>query len=182
VVETIMLKEGELAAPGMQVIQLVSLDKLKLYGDISERYLASIRTGDEVIVNFPDIGEAGLKVPIHRVGNVIDDKSRTFRIEVKIDNAKRRFKPNMYTTIRVNDFSSDAAFVVPAVIIKQDIQGNYLYVAERSGDASRARKRYVDLGLSYNDRTMIAGGLAAGEDVIVKGYTKVSDGVLVDVK
>jgi len=182
VIETIMLKEGELAAPGMQVIQLVSLDNLKLYGDISERYLTNIQKGDEVFVSFPDIEEISLSVPIHRVGNVIDDKSRTFRIEMKIDNAERRFKPNMYTTIRVNDFSSDSAFVVPAVIIKQDVQGNYLYVSVPSGIASLARKRYVDLGLSYNDRTMIASGLATGDDVIVKGYTQVSDGVLVEVK
>ncbi len=46
VVETIMLKEGELAAPGMQVIQMVSLNNLKLYGNISERYMTSINKGD----------------------------------------------------------------------------------------------------------------------------------------
>ena len=37
IVETIMLKEGEFAAPGMQVIQMVSLNNLKLYGNLSER-------------------------------------------------------------------------------------------------------------------------------------------------
>ena len=51
IVETIMLKEGELAAPGVQVIQLVNLDDLDLYGDISERYLTSLDKGDLVIVN-----------------------------------------------------------------------------------------------------------------------------------
>ena len=35
----------------------------------------------------------------------------------------------MYSTIQVNDFSPQTAFVVPSIAIKQDIKGNYLYVA-----------------------------------------------------
>ena len=86
VVETIMLKEGELAVPGMQVIQMVSLNNLKLYGNISERYMTSIKKGEMVIINFPDVEGLNVEVPIHRIGNVIDNASRTFRIEMKINN------------------------------------------------------------------------------------------------
>ena len=177
VVETIMLKEGELAAPGMQVIQLVSLDRLKLYGNLSERYMTSIQKGDEVIVSFPDEEDLRLRVPAHRVGNVIDDKSRTFRIEMKIDNKGRNLKPNMFTTIQVNDFSSEDALVVPSVVIKQDIKGNYIYVASREDGQLLARKRYIETGLSYNDRTAITQGVKRGEEVIIKGFAQVSDGV-----
>ena len=141
-----------------------------------------IKEGDEVIVIFPDIGGLSLNIPIHRVGNVIDDKSRTFRIEMKIDNRDWRFKPNMYTMVRVNDFSSDAALIVPAVIIRQDILGSYLYVAAGKDGGLSAEKRYVDMGLSYNDLTMISEGVEPGEKVIIKGYSQVSDGVSVVVR
>lgn len=177
VVETILLKEGELAAPGMQVIQLVSLDKLKLYGDISERYLMSVHAGDEVRVLFPDFPGLSLDAPIHRVGNVIDDKSRTFRIEIKIDNSTHRFKPNMYSVMRVRDFVSDSAFVVPSVILKQDINGNYLYVANTENGQLKAHKKYVTTRMSYNELSMISEGLQQGERVILKGFDQVSDGV-----
>ncbi len=106
VVENIMLKEGELAAPGMQVIQMVSLNNLKLYGNISERYITSIKKGENVIVTFPDVEGLDVNVPIHRVGNVIDNASRTFRIEMKINNRQKTLKPNMYSTIQVNDFNN----------------------------------------------------------------------------
>ena len=182
VVETIMLKEGELAAPGMQIIQMVSLNNLKLYGNISERYMTSINKGDMVIVTFPDVEGVNVEVPIHRVGNVIDNASRTFRIEMKINNRQKKLKPNMYSTIQVNDFKTASTFVVPSVAIKQDIKGNYLYVASREEGELKARKRYVETGLSYKDQTMIREGVSQGEEVIVKGFAQVSDGVNISVK
>ena len=182
VVETIMLKEGELAAPGMQVIQMVSLNNLKLYGNLSERYLTSIKKGDMVIVTFPDVDGLNVKVPIHRIGNVIDNASRTFRIEIKINNRQKSLKPNMYSTIQVNDFMTASAFVVPSVAIKQDIKGSYLYVAIREEGELKARKRYVETGHSYKDQTMIREGVSQGEEVIIKGFAQVSDGVNITVK
>ena len=180
VVETIFKKEGELAVPGMQLVQLIRLDNLKLYGDISERYMTSISKGDDVIVNFPDVGGLSINAPIFRVGNVIDDASRTFRIEVKIDNKDKLLKPNMYSIIRINDFSSSSAYVVPSFVIKQDIKGNYLYIADTK--ENKARKRYVSTGLTYEDQTMIQEGVDKGEKVILLGFSQVSDGVDIDLR
>ncbi len=182
VVETINLKEGELAVPGMQVIQMVSLNNLKLYGNISERYMTSLKKGDIVIINFPDAGGLQMEVPIHRIGNVIDNASRTFRIEMKINNRQKALKPNMYSTIQVNDFSSTSALVVPSISIKQDIKGNYLYLATREEGVLKARKRYIKTGPSYKDKTMIEEGVSQGEEVIVKGFAQVSDGVNIALK
>jgi membrane fusion protein (multidrug efflux system) len=180
VVETILMKEGELAIPGMQLIRLINLNSLKLYGNISERYLTSLRKGEKVLVSFPDAEGLTLSAPIYRVGNVIDNESRTFRIEVKIDNASRTLKPNMYSVIKVNDFSSSSAFVVPSVAIRQDIKGNYIYITDNAG--KKARKRYVETGLSYEDQTMVLKGLEKGDRVIVKGFAQVSDGADIALK
>ena len=88
----------------------------------------------------------------------------------------------MYSTIQVNDFKTASTFVVPSVAIKQDIKGNYLYVASREEGELKARKRYVETGLSYKDQTMIREGVSQGEEVIIKGFAQVSDGVNITVK
>jgi len=181
-IETIFLKEGEIAAPGMQVLQLVSLKNMKIYADLSEKYISSINEGDIVQIDFTQREDLNLTVPIHRIGNVIDEKSRTFRIELKVPNLKEELKPNMFTTIRVNDFTSDMALVVPSLIIKQDISGKYLYLAEDGEGVLTATKQYIEEGLSYHDQTMILGGLDKGDRVIIEGYSKVSDGVEITVR
>jgi multidrug efflux pump subunit AcrA (membrane-fusion protein) len=101
---------------------------------------------------------------------------------MKIKNRQKILKPNMYTTILVNDFKTNAAFVVPSVAIKQDIKGNYLYIAANQDGELVARKRYVETGLSYRDRTMIREGISKGDEAIVKGFAQVSDGVNISVK
>ena len=88
----------------------------------------------------------------------------------------------MYTTIKVKDFSTDTASVVPAVAIKQDIQGNYVFLAVEEEGQLKARKKYITMGLSYNDLTMISEGVSPGDRVIVKGFSQVSDGVGIVVK
>lgn len=180
VVETIIMKEGELAIPGMQLIQLLSLNDLKVYGNISERYMASVKKGNSVTITFPDVEDYTVEAPIFRVGNTIDNGSRTFRIEVKINNKKGTLKPNMYSIIRLNDFSSDAAFVVPSMVIKQDIKGSYIYVADLENN--KATKKYVSTGLSYEDQTLITEGIKTGDKVIIQGFAQVSDGVDIDLR
>ena len=88
----------------------------------------------------------------------------------------------MYSTIQVNDFMTASAFVVPSVAIKQDIKGSYLYLAIREEGELKARKRYVETGHSYKDQTMIREGVSLGEEVIIKGFAHVSDGVNITVK
>ena len=88
----------------------------------------------------------------------------------------------MYSTIQVNDFKTASAFVVPSISIKQDIRGNYLYIVSGEEGELKARKRYVETGLSYKDQTMIREGLSEGEEVIIKGFAQVSDGVSISIK
>ncbi len=78
--------------------------------------------------------------------------------------------------------TTESAFVVPSIAIKQDIKGNYLYMATSEEGELKARKRYIETGLSYQDQTMIKEGVTQGEEVIVKGFAQVSDGVNIAVK
>ncbi len=64
---------------------------------------------------------------------------------------------------------------MPSFIVKQDIKGSYIYIADMS--ANKARKRYVTTGFAYEDQTMIQEGVEEGDFVITQGFAQVSDGV-----
>lgn len=181
-IEKISGKEGEMASPGMPILEIVNLSEMKIYADVSEKYLANINEGDTTIVRFPSLPGMEIEVPVYRTGNVIDRNSRTFTIELKINNLDNQLKPNLMATVMLNDFSKDSALVVPSNIIKKDIQGEYLYLAVNTGESTIAQKIYIDTGLSYKDKTMITGGVKDGDKVIIAGYTEVSDGVKINIK
>jgi membrane fusion protein, multidrug efflux system len=175
-VDRIAIKEGEMASPGAQLLHLVNLRRLRITADISESYLRDIQKGEKVEVEFPSFPEMTKTLPVIRLGNVVDNKSRTFEVEVLYENFDEKIKPNQFVNIRINDFKAEEALVVPSIIIRQDIQGNFLFVAKGEKGNMIAEKVYVKPGKSYLEETMVEEGITPGQLVITKGYNLVKNG------
>ena len=180
VVEDIMIKKGELAGPGMMLMQVVSLDNMVVKAKLSEAHLSSVRVGETVSISFPSYSDMKMEANITRVGNVINKQNRTFIVEIKLKNYDKRLKPNMLVNILFNDYSGNDNFVVPSILIKKDIQGRYLYVVEEKDNLDMAVKRYVETGKSYKDMSEVTKGLNVDELIITDGYNNVSDGSIVN--
>jgi RND family efflux transporter MFP subunit len=180
-VENILLKKGELAGPGMMLMQVISLDKLILKAKLSEAYLPSVSKGDIVEVKFPSYKDLIIPAKVYRTGNVINKQNRTFVVEIKLDNTDHRLKPNMLANVVFRDYISDSSLVVPSVLVKHDIQGKYLFIVSKKGSNMIALKKYVETGMSYDSKTEIISGLSAGDVVITDGYNNVSDGSVLNI-
>lgn len=176
IVDDIILKVGELAVPGSQLMQIVNLDNLYINADLAETYLASVKKGDKVHLSFAAYPDLNMITQIYRIGNIIHPMNRTINVQIQIKNKNEMLKPNGLAIIKINDFSSEKALVVPSIILKQDTKGSFLYVATKKNTGWFAQKRYVQIGISFEDQSMIDSGLAEGEKVIVKGFTQTTDG------
>ncbi len=181
-VEAVNLKEGELAGPAVRFIHVVNLDKLYVNADLSESYLPVVHKGDTVEVRFAVFKDIVLKVPVFRTGNVVNKQSRTFRVQLLIDNKDKRLKPNMLATLVINDYYNPQAIVVPSELIKEDIKGDYLYVLDEKSGVKVARKRYITTGKSSGDYTEVLKGLSVGDVYITDGHNNVNDGTPVTVE
>lgn len=183
IVDEIYLKEGELASPGRSVIYLVNLDRFKVLADISETLLPKIKVGDMVKVSFPTYSDLEMNTPIQRMSNAIDLKTRTIKIEVRLSNVNGKIKPNQMAMLRIKDFETQSALVVPSIIIKQDGRGEFLFIADKNENGLPiAKKQYIQTGLSYNDQTMVTKGLAKGQQVITAGFNQVGNGSLIEIR
>ena len=181
-VEKIFLKKGELASPGMQLMQIVNIDELYVTVKLSEAYLSAVHLGDTVEIRFPSFPDLVLKKRIYRISNVVNKQNRTFDVQVKIENPNGELKPNLLANMHFNDYNSAASIVLPSILIKEDMKGSYLFIAEKTGDHWQARKIYVETGISYKDKTEVLSGLTEGQHVITDGYSNVSDGMIVRVE
>jgi multidrug efflux pump subunit AcrA (membrane-fusion protein) len=84
----------------------------------------------------------------------------------------------MMATLKIKDYSSDMAIVVPSSIIKNDITGKFLFIVEDK----KARKIYIETGKSNKDKTVVSKGLKAGDLVVVEGFNTVSNGAPVEIR
>ena len=83
--------------------------------------------------------------------------------------------------IRINDYNSQASIVVPTILIKEDLKGKYLFVAEQNSENWVVKKKYVETGISYQSKTEVLSGLEEGQHIVTDGYSNVSDGMAVRV-
>lgn len=184
VVDDIYQKEGELAMPGKPVLHLVNPSAIKIKADASESFIGTIKKGQMVDVQFPSNPNLKLKLPVTRVGNVVDMQSRTFQVEVTYNgnDGGSKILPNQIATLVLKDFSNPKAFVVPSLIVKNDEKGQFLFIAQNTPKGFIAKKVYVKAGLTYQDYTSIENGLKAGDKVIIAGFNQVTSGSPLSVK
>ncbi|UJP63533.1 efflux RND transporter periplasmic adaptor subunit [Mongoliitalea daihaiensis] len=168
-VETVQVRLGELVQPGSPMFQFVGVSDLYVEADVSERYIGVISKGDSVEISFPSINEA-FRTKVSAVGSIINPTNRTFKVEVFLPNLPN-VKPNMISVLKIKDYEVAQAVKVPNYLILQDNKGEYVFIVEDG----LSKKRYIQRGRTYKDRSEILEGLTGTETLVDKGFREVGD-------
>ena len=177
VVEARLMEPGELASPGQPVVRLVGAGSVKVAAGVPERYAGEIERGTQVRVapNAYTAEARGGRVSF--VGLAVDEASRTFPIEVAVENADRALKPSMVVRLDVTRDVLEGAISVPQQAVLRDERGTSVFVAvDGPGAATVAARRTVELGPSSGDEVVLASGVEPGDRVIVSGQADLADG------
>ncbi len=172
--DEIYQNEGEMANPASPLCRVINLYKMRVVADISESHLGKIEEGDSVQLHFPNIG-VKRKTNVSHVGQFIDPDSRTFKIEIQVDNQDRAIKPNVLATIRFTDYKNPNALVIPTKLLQESNKGPYIFTSKQEDDRLKARKTFIQPGKSYNGFTEIKDGLNKNDRLIVEGFRDVAD-------
>ena len=172
--DDLMIKEGEMAAPQKPVARIVNLDKVYMQADVSERYLPQIKKGSQVLIDFPELNKQ-IQATVSYVGNFIHPNNRTFKIRINLLNLDGELKPNLTGNIKIKDYETQKAIVLPLALLQEDREGNnYVYVLqplENKDDIYEVKKQIVQLGKTYKNEVEIKSGLTAG-DLIAGGSAR----------
>jgi RND family efflux transporter MFP subunit len=178
-IEKIAMKVGELAAPGRGIIDVVNLSSLYVNSEVSEAFMQTVNKGDSITVEFPNLPGVVKTIPIAYKGDVINPQSRTFSVRVEIPNTGQEIKPNMLANMKIRVINLKEAVVVPTALIRQDVEGSYIYIIQNSTSTPAAHKVYLKTGNSDGNNTVVETGLTGGEMIISQGYNRVKEGSLV---
>ncbi len=174
-VETVEVRLGELVQPGMGMFQFVGESDLFIEADISESYIGVLSKGDSVDVNFPSI-DKDIQTKVSSVGAIINPNNRTFKVEVFLPNITN-VKPNMISVLKILDYQSADAVIVPSYLILSDNRGDYVFTVENG----KALKKYVVRGKTFDKETEILEGLVGTETLVDKGFREVGDNFNVNI-
>jgi membrane fusion protein (multidrug efflux system) len=173
-IDAVNIKLGESVAPGLPALKVVNAEQLKVKGNVAEAYIAEIHTGDSLLVNFPDLGKEIISSASY-VSHAIDEVNRTFTVEVKLPQSPD-YHPNMIALMKVMDYSSKSAVVVPVNTIQSDPEGTFVYLAQENNGVTIAKKQPVKTGRVNGTNQEILDGLKAGDKLITVGYEDLNNG------
>ncbi|OZC03774.1 efflux RND transporter periplasmic adaptor subunit [Rubricoccus marinus] len=180
VVEARLQEPGELASPGAPVVRLVASGGLTVKAGIPERYAGDIEVGTQVRVIPSAYGAEPRGGRVTFVGTAIDPQSRTFPVEIAVENGDRTLKPDMVVRLQVAREVLQDAIVVPQEAVIRDERGTSVFVAVTDANGrSVAERRPVELGPNAGDRIVLLSGVSSGDRIIVSGQTSLNDGDLV---
>ena len=177
-VDAVDIKLGQAVAPGIPAIRVINFSNLKVKADVAESYASKIRKGSEVIVYFPDLNDS-LIAKVNFVSRAINNSSRTFNVEVLLDD-KKEYHPNMVARLNINDYQSEKPVITVPVRTIQKNENNESFVYIAVGD--KAKKQIIKLGKEYNGKAEITDGLKDGDILVTLGYDIVNEGDLIAYK
>ena len=176
-VDNVYFKIGEMAIAGMPFVQLVNNKNMYVETEVSESFLGQFHKGDSAEISFPAYNNTQVLTQIASVGKILNEKNRTFTLEMKLPFSKEHtYSPNQLTIISLVDYRVADAIVIPKKIILYDDKGSFVFTIDRKKqDDLIANKTRIEVGQSYQDQTEILSGLDEGTELIVKGYQDMTD-------
>ncbi len=180
-IEERMTSTGSFVGPGTPVFRIVNTSRVKVTGGVPERYAGRIRQNTPVQVDFRNYGIERRNGTIRFAGNLINPDSRTFPVEILLDNPNELIKPSMVVDMQVLRGQIDQGLIIPRTALNRDEGGVSLFVVDRSTGQPRATLRRVEIDFSSGDFIGLRSGIQPGEEVIVTGLTSLSDGDLINI-
>lgn len=154
------------------VFTLMDLETMKVMVNVLEKDVPTIEVGTEAVVTADAYPNKQFTGKVGRLSQSLDLSTRTMAVEVDIPNPDHVLKPGMFANVALVISKRDNAITVPTQAVQQDINGQYVFVA----DSSVARRRPVTVGPEQDNRTEIVTGLDGTEKIITTGQQFAKDG------
>jgi len=171
-----LVDAGEIVQPGTPVARLVDASRLEISGGVPERYAPRVSPGASAEITFDILPGRVFDGEISFVGSAVDRQSRTFPIEIAMDNPDGEVKPYMIANVRVLMRRIEDAIVVPRDVLLRTEEGQQAIVVEEGENGPVAVARDVTLGATSENEVVVTSGLEAGDRLVVRGHQLVDPG------
>ncbi len=170
--------EGDMYSGQMPLMTVMQISPVKIKINVSESFYSNVKTGMPVDVKVEVFGNQDFNGKVTLIYPTIDDRTRTFGVEVKISNNNGKIRPGMFARVKMNFGNAKHVVVPDMAVIKQSGSAERFVYVYADGKVSY---RKVELGQRLGTEYELLSGLENGETVVVSGQSKLNDGVEVEV-
>ncbi|MDO9287652.1 MAG: efflux RND transporter periplasmic adaptor subunit [Thermodesulfovibrionales bacterium] len=162
------ITQGEMVNSEKTLFTVADLSTLWVVIDVYEKDISRLRLGTGVKVSVTAFPEKTFKGKIAYIADVVDEKTRTEKARVTIDNSSALLKPGMFATVLIEAASigTERLIAVPEEAVLIDGTKRYVFIQTAP---DKFQRRDIEAGRTLGGRLEVTLGLKEGETVAVKG-------------
>lgn len=168
---------GDYVKEGQDIVNLESLDPLKVDFKVPELALPLVRDGQTLQVTLDALPDRTYEGKVIAINPLIDANGRSIVIRAQVRNRDGRLRPGVFARVRLFTSGSKETLVVPEESLFPVGDDKYVYKVVEG----KATRQKVEIGQRAQGRVEIVNGLAADEVVVTAGVIKLREGVPVTV-
>ena len=165
---------GQNVMPGAPVVRLVGVEQVKVCISVPENEIARMQVGQPARIRVSALGDKVFEGSIVEKGITAHPLSRSYEVKALVKNSSGELLPGMICEMEVQQEQAREGILLANHIIQLDSENRQFVWVNRSG---KAVKTYVTVGELSSRGIFIASGLNPGDEVLVEGQQKVSEGM-----
>lgn len=147
------------------VMIIAELSKVWISGDVKEKDIRFVNTGDQVSVKVSAYPDRNITGKVYHINEIVDEDTRSIKVLIECDNPDRKLKPGMYATVNFSTTPEKTVMIPITALMQQD---NAQYVWVKTGK-NQFIKRSVTTGETDQKTVRITSGLKPGETIMTEG-------------
>ncbi len=197
--------DGQYLAPGTIVATLQDLETMRADFSVPEQQLGLLKIGQPVGFGIA-ADDMPFKGSVVGIDPKVDPQSRLVSVRAKITNPEGNLSPGQFVRVRVELPEEDGVLAVPQTALTTSLYGDYVYVvrpaeakAAAAGAAAPAaaaaapaqpaaaepalavKQVFVKVGRRSEGRVEIIEGVSAGDELVIAGQNRLTNGTPVKI-
>ena len=159
---------GDYVDIGQDLVNIESIDPLKVDFKLPEMYLSSLKPGQPIEVMVDAFPRKSFKGEVYAINPLVEANGRTIVLRAKLPNPDVVLRPGLFARVHLTLGATENALLVPEEAIVPEGTKQYVYKVE--GDTPVMTE--VQTGLRRKGQVEIVKGLSIDDTVITAGQMK----------
>jgi membrane fusion protein (multidrug efflux system) len=172
-----VVSAGDYVKEGADMVNLESIDPLKVDFRVPEVYLQQVAVGQSLTVTLDALPGKSFEGKVFALNPLVDAAGRSIVVRAMVRNPDTSLRPGMFARVSLITRSEKNALVIPEQAIVPQGEDQFVFKVV-DGRAVRVK---IEVGQRRDSKVEVLKGLAANDTVVIAGQLKLRDGMPVSI-
>lgn len=164
---------GNNVNPAVSSFEIIKIDDIEVKIAVPENEIAQLKKGEQVSFVVSALNNQSFTGTIKEKGVLAHPLSHTYTVKIGLHNRQHLLLPGMVCNVTIHKVSAGSTLVIPqqAIVVGENGQ-RFVWLFQNN----KAIKKEVTIGDVYPQGIAITQGLHRGDEIIIEGQNKISEG------